>query len=72
MNPCKAHLYLCHGSDPRAVFDELCWIVEEIIEIYKQEGKPLPTPPIRQRIRKCNAEDCVIGRWILGRFNLDC
>lgn len=34
----------CHGNDPRAVFDELCRIVEEMIEIYKQEGKPLPTP----------------------------
>ena len=34
----------CHGNDPRAVFDELCRIVEEMIEIYKQEGKPFPTP----------------------------
>lgn len=34
----------CHGNDPRAVFDELCQIVEEMIEIYKQEGNPLPSP----------------------------
>lgn len=34
----------CHGNDPRAVFGELCQIVEEMIEIYKQERKSLPTP----------------------------
>jgi predicted RNase H-like HicB family nuclease len=34
----------CHGDDPRAVFDELCRIVEEMIELYKQDGKPLPSP----------------------------
>ncbi len=32
----------CHGEDPRAVFDELCQIVEETIELYAREGKPLP------------------------------
>jgi predicted RNase H-like HicB family nuclease len=34
----------CHGDDPRAVFDELCRIVEEMIELYKQDGKSLPRP----------------------------
>lgn len=34
----------CHGNDPRAVFDELCRIVEEIIENYQRDGKPLPRP----------------------------
>jgi len=34
----------CHGSDPRKVFDELCRIVEETIQIYKQDGRPFPTP----------------------------
>jgi len=34
----------CHGNDPRAVFDELCQIVDEMIEIYKQDGKQLPPP----------------------------
>jgi len=34
----------CHGDDPRAVFDELCQIVEETVGLYKQEGRPLPTP----------------------------
>lgn len=39
----------CHGSDERAVFDELCQIVEEWIETYKREGKPLPpaSPPAK-------------------------
>lgn len=32
----------CHGSVEKQVFDELCDIVEEIIEIYKHDGKPLP------------------------------
>jgi predicted RNase H-like HicB family nuclease len=32
----------CHGDDPRAVFDELCQIVEETVELYQQDGRPLP------------------------------
>ena len=32
----------CHGDDPRAVFSELCDIVDETVAIYKDEGKPLP------------------------------
>jgi predicted RNase H-like HicB family nuclease len=32
----------CHGADERAVFDELCEIVEEAIQTYKLDGKPLP------------------------------
>ena len=34
----------CHGSDEREVFAQLCDIVEEAIELYKQNGKPLPPP----------------------------
>lgn len=34
----------CHGADEKAVFAELCQIVEEVIELYHQEGKPLPPP----------------------------
>ncbi len=34
----------CHGSDARQVFDELCNIVEESIQLYQQDGKPLPAP----------------------------
>jgi len=32
----------CHGDDEQAVFAELCKIVDETIELYKQDGKPLP------------------------------
>lgn len=32
----------CHGSDERKVFEELCQIVDETIELYRQEGRPLP------------------------------
>ena len=29
----------CHGLDGREVFDELCLIIEETIELYKKENK---------------------------------
>jgi predicted RNase H-like HicB family nuclease len=32
----------CHGPDEKQVFDELCKIVDETIELYRREGKPLP------------------------------
>jgi predicted RNase H-like HicB family nuclease len=32
----------CHGHDEQQVFAELCEIVEEAIELYQQDGKPLP------------------------------
>jgi predicted RNase H-like HicB family nuclease len=34
----------CHGPDEKAVFAELCDVVEETIALYKKEGKPLPPP----------------------------
>ncbi len=34
----------CHGDDEKEVFAELCDIVEEAIELYKKDGKPLPSP----------------------------
>ena len=34
----------CHGDNEQEVFTELCEIVEETIELYKKDGKPLPTP----------------------------
>ena len=33
-----------HGDDEKRVFDELCTVVEEALELYRQEGKPLPPP----------------------------
>lgn len=32
----------CHGDDEREVFDELCRIVDEAIDLYQTDGKPLP------------------------------
>jgi hypothetical protein len=34
----------CHGPDERQVFAELCQLVEEVIAVYHQDGKPLPPP----------------------------
>ena len=34
----------CHGDDERQVFDELCEIVDEVLEIYRADGLPLPPP----------------------------
>jgi len=34
----------CHGDSEEEVFAELCELVEEVIETYKKEGKPLPPP----------------------------
>ncbi len=32
----------CHGDDERQVFIELCDIVEDVIALYKADGRPLP------------------------------
>jgi predicted RNase H-like HicB family nuclease len=34
----------CHGEDEREVFEQLCRIVDETIELYHRDGKPLPAP----------------------------
>lgn len=34
----------CHGDDERAVFAELCQIVDEVVELYRRDGRPLPPP----------------------------
>ncbi len=34
----------CHGADEREVFSELCRIVEETVELYRRDGRPLPSP----------------------------
>jgi len=36
----------CHGNDEAQVYLELCEIVEEWIQIFKEQGKPLPPPTI--------------------------
>ena len=34
----------CHGPDPRAVFEELCEIAEELAELSRRDGTSLPPP----------------------------
>ncbi len=34
----------CHGDDERQVFDQLCAIIKETVELYERDGKPLPKP----------------------------
>lgn len=34
----------CHGDDELAVFAKLCAVVNEVIDLYKEDGKPLPSP----------------------------
>ena len=34
----------CHGDDEQAVVAKLSEIVNEAVELYKQDGKPLPPP----------------------------
>jgi predicted RNase H-like HicB family nuclease len=34
------------GPDKQAVYEELCQIVEETIELYKQDNEPLPPPTV--------------------------
>ena len=40
----RPHLWRMPWRDEKAVFDELCEIVEEAIELYHKGGKPLPPP----------------------------
>jgi predicted RNase H-like HicB family nuclease len=32
----------CHGKDEKSVFAELCQIVEEAVQLYQVEKRPLP------------------------------
>ena len=34
----------CHGDNERQVFDELCRIIAETIQLYHEDNKPLPAP----------------------------
>ena len=37
----------CHGENEAEVYKELCAVVDEWIEIYEKEGRPLPPPTAR-------------------------
>ena len=32
----------CHGDDEQQVFEELCQVVEETIQLHHHDGRPLP------------------------------
>ena len=34
----------CHGDDEKKVFAELCKLVDEVIELHRRDGLPLPPP----------------------------
>ena len=34
----------CHGDDEKEVFAMICELVDEMLALYRQEGKPLPPP----------------------------
>ena len=40
----------CHGDNEAEVYAELCSIVDEWLEIFRQDGKPLPPPTAGQGI----------------------
>ena len=33
-----------HGDDPQEIFKELLEVIDEWVEIFEQDGKPLPEP----------------------------
>jgi hypothetical protein len=36
-----------HGEDSVALYGELCSVVEDVINHFAKEGRPLPTPRVR-------------------------
>lgn len=38
----------CHGGNEANVYGKLCEIVDEWIDIYRREGRPLPAPTNRK------------------------
>ena len=34
----------CHGPEEKEVFEELCKVVEEVLSLYREDGRPLPPP----------------------------
>lgn len=37
----------CHGNDETEVYRDLCRVLDEWIEIYRRDGRPLPPPTDR-------------------------
>ena len=36
-----------HGDNPLQVYGDLCEVVEEVIQHFQSEGRPLPSPKVR-------------------------
>ncbi len=36
-----------HGDDPVRLYGELCEVIEDVIQHFETEGRPLPNPRIR-------------------------
>jgi predicted RNase H-like HicB family nuclease len=42
----------CHGDDEAAVYQELCQIVDEWIEMARRDGRPLPPPTAGKNVAR--------------------
>ncbi len=51
----------CHGDDEKKVFQELCQIIDEWIEIYKKENLPLPKATCNEP-RNSENGNCLINK----------
>ena len=49
----------CHGPDEKAVFEELCQVVEDAIALYHQDGKPLPRQTAAPEVDDVIAPSCM-------------
>jgi predicted RNase H-like HicB family nuclease len=47
----------CHGDDEKLVFAELCEIVDEIVDHFNTDGKPLPPPTTGRDLIKAVVDD---------------
>ena len=36
-----------HGDEPMSLYCELCEVVEDVLNQYQSEGRPLPAPQVR-------------------------
>ena len=36
-----------HGDDPKQVYSDLCEVIEDVINHFVSEKRPLPTPQVR-------------------------
>jgi predicted RNase H-like HicB family nuclease len=36
-----------HGDDPVQVYKDLCEVVEDVVDHFKDENRPLPSPRVR-------------------------